>query len=122
MDEIPLTPNGKVDRRWLPTPVAAESTIDRHEAPTDGVEAAIAEIWTKLILPTRPIGRNDRFFEMGGHSLLGFQALGQMEQKLGVKVDFRALFQESLADIATLCRSERVAGDGGHGGGKVAEA
>ena len=114
VDEIPLTPNGKVDRRRLPTPVAAESTIGRHEAPADGVEAAIAEIWTKLIRPARPIGRNDRFFEIGGHSLLGLQALGQMEQELGVKVDFRALFQESLAEIATRCRSERFLGGGGN--------
>ena len=67
-----------------------------------------------MIHPTRPIGRNDRFFEMGGHSLLGFQALGQMEQELGVKVDFRALFQESLADIATKCGSERFLGGGGN--------
>ncbi len=48
----------------------------------------------------------DKFFEMGGHSLLGFKALRQIEDKLGVKLDFRVLFQETLADIATRCRSE----------------
>jgi len=52
----------------------------------------------------------DKFFEMGGHSLLGFKALRQIEDKLGVKLDFRVLFQETLADIATRCRSERIAG------------
>jgi amino acid adenylation domain-containing protein len=105
VDEIPLTPNGKVDRRRLPTPVVTESGIGHHEAPADPVEATIAQIWTNLIGPSRPIGRADRFFEMGGHSLLGLRALRQMEQKLGVKLDFRMLFQESLADIATRCRS-----------------
>jgi acyl-coenzyme A synthetase/AMP-(fatty) acid ligase len=108
MDEIPLLPNGKVDRRRLPKPVLAESGVGQHEAPADAVEAVIAEIWTGLIQPARPIGRNDRFFEMGGHSLLGLQALGQMEQRLGVRLDFRVLLQESLVEIATRFRAERV--------------
>jgi len=116
VEEIPLTPNGKVDRHRLPTPVVSESGIGQHEAPADPVEATIAEIWTKLIHADRPIGRNDRFFEMGGHSLLGLQALRQMEQKLGMRLDFRMLFQENLADIATRCRSQRTDQSGGYGG------
>ena len=108
VEEIPLTPNGKVDRRRLPTPVVTESGIGQHEAPADPVEATIAEIWTNLIGPTRPIGRADKFFEMGGHSLLALRASRQMEQQLGVKLDIRVLFQESLADIATRCRSQRI--------------
>jgi len=116
VEEIPLTPNGKIDRSKLPTPAIAESGVSQHEAPADPVEVAIAEIWTKLIHPARPIDRNDRFFEMGGHSLLGLRALGQMEQELGVKLDFRALFQESLADIATRCRSQRIAQSAGDSG------
>ncbi len=112
VDEIPLTPNGKVDRRRLPTPVVTESGIGQHEAPADPVEATIAEIWTNLIGPTRPIGRADKFFEMGGHSLLALRASRQMEHKLGVKLDLRVFFQESLADIATRCRSKRIAQGG----------
>ena len=108
VNEIPLTPNGKVDRRQLPKPVAAESTIGRHEAPADPVEVAIAEIWTRLIQPARPIGRSDQFFEMGGHSLLALRALQQIENRLGVKLEFRVLFQESLAEIATQIRSRRM--------------
>ena len=109
VNEIPLTPNGKVDRRRLPTPVAAESTLGRHETPADPDEVTIAEIWTQLIQPARPIGRNDKFFEMGGHSLLALRALRQIENKLGTKLEFRLFFQESLAEIATRCRSERIA-------------
>jgi amino acid adenylation domain-containing protein len=108
VDEIPLTPNGKVDRRRLPTPVVTESRIGRHEAPSDAIEATIADIWTNLIHPARPIGRFDKLFEIGGHSLLGVQALRQIEHKLGVSLDFRVLVQESLAEIATRCRSERI--------------
>jgi acyl-CoA synthetase (AMP-forming)/AMP-acid ligase II len=109
LDEIPLTPNGKVDRRRLPTPVVAESRVAQHEAPADPVEATIAEIWTELINPARPIGRVDKFFEMGGHSLLGLKALLQIQNKLGVRLDFRVLLQESLADIAAQCRPQRAA-------------
>jgi Phosphopantetheine attachment site len=68
-----------------------------------------AEIWTNLIGPARSIGRADKFFEMGGHSLLGLQALRQIENTVGVRLDFRVLFQESLTDIAMRCRSERIA-------------
>jgi len=116
VEEIPLTPNGKIDRRRLPKPVVMESGIGQHEAPADSVEAKIAEIWANLIGPARPIGRGDRFFEMGGHSLLGIQALRQMEHHLGVKLEFRLLFQDSLADIAVRCRSQRTTQSGGEGG------
>jgi len=114
VEEIPLTPNGKIDRRKLPTPAVTEGHFQRHEAPSDPVEATIAEIWTNLIGPTRSIGRADKFFEMGGHSLLALRALRQMEHQLNVKLDLRVFFQESLAEIATRCRSQRTgAGKGG---------
>ena len=104
--EIPLTPNGKVDRRRLPTPVITESRVGRHEVPSDSVEATIAEIWTKLIHPARPVSRVDNFFELGGHSLMGMQALRQIEDRLGVRLEFRVLFQENLSDLAKRCRPE----------------
>ena len=112
--QIPLMPNGRIDRNTLPTPVVAESRIGQHEEPLDPIETAIAEIWTHLIGPARPIGRADRFFEMGGHSLLALQALRQIENKLGVRLDLRVLLQESLSEIATRCRSERFLGVGGN--------
>ena len=114
VEQIPLTPNGKIDRNKLPTPVFTESPIGQHEAPSDPVETAIAEIWTNLIGPARSIGRADKFFEMGGHSLLALQALRQIENKLGVRLDLHVLFQESLAEIATRCRSEPFLGGRGN--------
>jgi len=108
VNDIPLTPNGKVDRRKLPGPVIAETHIRRQEAPSDAIEATIAEIWTNLIRPARPVNRVDNFFELGGHSLLGLQALRQIEDKLGVTLDFRVLFQENLSDLAKRCRSARL--------------
>jgi hypothetical protein len=81
VEEIPLTPNGKIDRHKLPVPVVTESRIGQHETPADPVETAIAEIWTSLIGPIRPIDRADKFFEMGGHSLLALQALRRIGRK-----------------------------------------
>jgi len=105
VDAIASTPNGKIDRRRLPTPAVSESGIGRqYEPPADPAEEAIVAIWTKLIDPPQPIGRYDRFFEVGGHSLLGIQALGQIEDKVGVRLEFAALFQDSLAEIAARCR------------------
>lgn len=105
VNEMPLTPNGKVDRRRLPTPAAEENTIGRFEAPVGPVESAIAGIWTELIQPARPIARNDRFFEMGGHSLLALQFLRKMEQRLSVRLDIQVLLRDSLAEIAAQVQS-----------------
>ena len=105
IDAIPLTPNGKVDRSRLPTPAVIESPTLRYEAPADSAEQAIVDIWTGLLQPANPIGRHDRFFEVGGHSLLALRALLQMERRLGVKFDLRVLILEHVADIAVRCRS-----------------
>lgn len=69
---------------------------------------AIAEIWTQLIQPAGAIGRNDNFFEIGGHSLLALRALRKMEHKLGVKLELHVLILDHLADIAIRCQSKRA--------------
>jgi amino acid adenylation domain-containing protein len=109
IDEIPLTPNGKVDRRRLPAPVTAEIRTHTDEPLSDPVQIAIAKIWTDLIGPSRPLAASDRFFEMGGHSLLALQALRRMESATGVKLDLRTLFQETLEEIAARCRTAGTA-------------
>ena len=103
---LPLTLNGKIDRRQLPAPVVVESRIQQHELPADPTEAAIAEIWTTLVRPDRPVGRLDRFFDIGGHSLLVFEALRDIEQRLGVRLKPRPMFQDTLVEIAAACRRE----------------
>lgn len=108
IEEIPLTPNGKVDRRQLPTPAVEETSIGVQEPPSNAAEIAVAEIWTRLIQPTRPIGRNDMFFEIGGHSLLALRAQNQMEQQFGASLDFRTLFRGSLKEIAALLQENRT--------------
>lgn len=105
VDGIPLTPNAKVDRRNLPSPIVSESQLDRQKAdpPETPAEVIIADIWTKLIQPARAVRRHDMFFEIGGHSLLALDALRQTENKFDVRLDPRALFAHDLAAIAEQC-------------------
>src|SRR5689334_8714567 len=70
VDEMPLTANGKLDRKAL---AAVDDSISRSEvnyiAPQDSLELQLARIWER-VLKVRPIGVQDNFFELGGHSLL----------------------------------------------------
>jgi len=116
VDEIPLTPNGKVDRRRLATPVVTESRVGLHEPPAGPLEATIAEIWTGLLQPASPVGRSDKFFEIGGYSLLGLSALRQIEDRLGARLEFQVLFRETLADIAARFHTRQIAGLDERGG------
>ncbi|WP_434618768.1 MupA/Atu3671 family FMN-dependent luciferase-like monooxygenase [Tabrizicola sp. M-4] len=84
LDSFPLTPNRKVDRKALPAPstrAAALPTSDPVAAPTDSVEAAIAEVWAK-VLGVPSVGRSDNFFTLGGHSLLAVQAHRELKARL----------------------------------------
>ncbi|PVZ42392.1 non-ribosomal peptide synthetase [Pseudomonas sp. CC120222-01a] len=106
--ELPLSPNGKVDRRALPAP-GAEAVISReYQAPQGDLETALASIWTE-VLKIEQVGREDNFFELGGHSLLAVSLVARMRQA-GLHVDARTLFsQPTLAGLAASTRRERVA-------------
>jgi amino acid adenylation domain-containing protein len=88
---IPLTPNGKLDRRALPAPGSDAYAAREYEAPADETEQALAEIWAEVLRVDR-VGRRDNFFELGGHSLLAMRVLSRVREVLEVKVPVRALF------------------------------
>lgn len=77
LDALPRTPNGKIDRNALPDPVTVVADAGREDvaeaAPANEVEAQITAIWCEL-LKIPHVGRNDNFFDIGGHSLLAIQA------------------------------------------------
>ncbi|MDR8368245.1 amino acid adenylation domain-containing protein, partial [Pseudomonas sp. JL3] len=100
LDALPLTANGKLDRRALPAP-GQESLANRaYEAPQGDTEIAIAGIWQTL-LGLEQVGRHDGFLELGGHSLLTVQLQARLHQNLGVEIDLRTLFaQTSLSTLA----------------------
>ncbi|WP_420127100.1 amino acid adenylation domain-containing protein [Longimicrobium sp.] len=91
VDRIPLTPNGKLDRRALPAPGSDAYAAREYEAPVDETEQALAEIWAEVLRVDR-VGRRDNFFELGGHSLLAMRVLSRVREVLEVKVAVRLLF------------------------------
>ncbi|RML31990.1 Syringopeptin synthetase B, partial [Pseudomonas syringae pv. atrofaciens] len=100
LDAMPLTPNGKLDRKALPAP-DSDSLISRgYEAPQGEIETQIAVIWQEL-LGVEQVGRHDNFFELGGHSLLAVSLIGRMRH-IGLSTDVKALFsQPTLAALAS---------------------
>ncbi|AFY36084.1 amino acid adenylation domain-containing protein [Calothrix sp. PCC 7507] len=100
---IPLTPNGKVDRRALPIPNQTRSELEKaFVAPKNTVEIELAQIWS-AVLGIESIGISDHFFDLGGNSLLAVKLFTQIEKKFGQKLPLATLFQaptiEQLASI-----------------------
>ncbi|MGY3079255.1 aryl carrier-like protein [Bradyrhizobium sp. LM6.10] len=106
---LPLTVNGKLDRKALPAPADDAYARAAYEAPRGAIETALAEIWAELLGVER-VGRHDNFFELGGHSLLAVQLLSRL-RRLSLGVEVRTLFATPvLADLAaSLGRSHEVA-------------
>ncbi|HEX8391099.1 MAG TPA: amino acid adenylation domain-containing protein [Longimicrobium sp.] len=90
MAELPLNPNGKVDRNALPTPEMADDRI--FAAPATETERALAALWTALLGVER-IGVDDGFFDLGGHSLLATQLVSRIRAGLGAELPLRAIFE-----------------------------
>jgi hypothetical protein len=98
---MPLTPNGKLDRKALPAPDDSAVAQRDYEAPQGEVEHAVAAIWQELLGLAR-VGRHDHFFELGGHSLFAVQLVARLRQSLKVDLPLRTVFaQPVLAALAT---------------------
>ncbi|HEY0097997.1 MAG TPA: amino acid adenylation domain-containing protein, partial [Pyrinomonadaceae bacterium] len=109
LDEMPLTPNGKVDRKSLSATDKGRSALQQgFVAPRDLLELQLAQVWEE-VLGVSPIGVRDDFFENGGHSLLAVRLLARTQQVVGETFALTALFQaptiERLANL--LRRSKR---------------
>lgn len=102
IDAIPLTPNGKVDRRALPEPEFGLREREDLELPRDGMEEQVAAIWAEVLGDTAgPIGIHDDFFELGGHSLKAAVLAGKLQQATGTLVPFSLIFElTSIAEMA----------------------
>ncbi len=99
LDSLPLSPNGKLDRKALPAPDAAAFAQRRYEAPVGDVERALADIWSGL-LSIPQVSRGDNFFELGGHSLLAVRVITQLRDR-GLHAEVRSLFTApTLAALA----------------------
>ncbi|MCT4619882.1 MAG: amino acid adenylation domain-containing protein, partial [Marinisporobacter sp.] len=101
LEKIPLTPNGKIDRKALPQPEGNISTGVKYEAPSNNIEEKLVEIW-KEILGIEKIGINDSFFNVGGHSLKAATMVSKMHKEMNVEVPLREVFK--LATVKKLAR------------------
>ena len=93
LDALPLSPNGKIDRKALPAPVREMADSAEFVAPRNAVESKVAAIWSE-VLGVERIGVNDSFFELGGHSLLATQIIARVREQFGVDVALRGLFEQ----------------------------
>lgn len=100
--ELPMTAHGKVDRAALPKPTAENRLDDEHfEAAQSEVEQWLASFLTGLLRVSR-VGRDDNFFNLGGHSLMGAQLIAKVQQRFGVELSLRGLFDHpTIAEISS---------------------
>ncbi|MCP5107020.1 MAG: amino acid adenylation domain-containing protein, partial [bacterium] len=90
LERIPLTANGKIDRKALPEPAVSSRAV--YAAPQNKVEEGLVEIWQE-VLDISPIGVNDNFFELGGHSLRGLQIINSIHKMFNVRVPLEEIFR-----------------------------
>ncbi|WP_152249856.1 non-ribosomal peptide synthetase, partial [Xanthomonas maliensis] len=100
LDALPLTANGKLDRRSLPAPDLEAVAVQPYAAPRGEMEAQLAELWGELLHVAR-VGRHDNFFALGGHSLLAVRLVSRIRSALGLELPLAAVFaQPDLAGLA----------------------
>ncbi|MEW6704980.1 MAG: amino acid adenylation domain-containing protein [Pseudomonadota bacterium] len=107
LEAMPLTPNGKVDRKALPDPFGSvRAAAADYVPPATPAEEAMAEIWREVLKVGR-VGAEDNFFELGGHSLLTLRVAAAVQQRLGGRLDPRQLFFQNLRQVAAGLAKER---------------
>jgi amino acid adenylation domain-containing protein len=101
IERMPLTPNGKLDRRALPLPdLGDRRTGQTRQKPRNPIEEELAAIWSD-VLKTSNWGIYDDFFELGGHSLLATQVISRIGTAFRISLPLRTLFESpTVADLA----------------------
>ncbi len=100
LDALPLTANGKIDRRALPPPESSSEPSEKYVAPRNPIEDILVTVWSE-VLKVEKVGINDNFFELGGHSLLATKLVAQIRDRLKVELPLRQLFNSAtLAELA----------------------
>lgn len=111
MDAFPMTPNGKLDQRALPSPGANDFAHQLYEAPQGELEKTLAAMWMELLHLER-VSRHDSFFALGGHSLLAVRLMNRVSS-LGASVPLSSLFASpSLSEFASVIKVQIE--QGGH--------
>ncbi len=107
LDKLPLTANGKVDRKALPEPDGSISTGTEYVAPSNEIEEKLAGIWQE-VLGLEKVGINDNFFELGGHSLKAINIAAKIHKELNVSVPLKEMFKTpTIKGLATYVESTK---------------
>jgi amino acid adenylation domain-containing protein len=124
MESLPLTVNGKLDKRALPRPEPESYMSHPYEAPEGEIEEVLADIW-HCLLPAGRIGRQDNFFELGGNSLVAMQVMTRIRSSLAIDVPTSVLFEcptvQQLAMRVEDLRDARLLEDIERGGKDIDE-
>lgn len=116
LERLPLTSNGKVDRRALPAPQTESG--HEHEPPQGATEEMLAGLWSELLHVDRP-GRNDDFFVLGGHSIVAMQIVARLQRALSLEVPIGLIFEHptirtlgvEIEGLLSVRFTEKIAGD-----------
>ncbi|MBT2417102.1 amino acid adenylation domain-containing protein, partial [Streptomyces sp. ISL-24] len=106
---FPLNPNGKVDRRALPSPEEAQGDRPQTVAPRTPAEELLAGIWGE-VLGVERFGVEDNFFDLGGDSIRSIQVISRIRELFVIDLPARALFDNpTVADLATAIEAQVIA-------------
>jgi acyl carrier protein len=105
LDSLPMTPNGKLDRKALPAPDQSRPELEEiYVAPRTALEEKLAKIWRE-VLKLETVGVHDNFFCLGGHSLLATQVVSRIRQSHRIELPLRTIFEaptiEKMAAVIT---------------------
>ncbi|MEO7768781.1 MAG: amino acid adenylation domain-containing protein, partial [Ferruginibacter sp.] len=108
LESLPLTANGKIDRKALPDPDIAEGLSGQYVAPRTEMEIKLAEIWQEVLEVDR-VGIHDNFFDLGGHSLLAVRLISMVRKELEIELAINTFFDlptiEELANYIKLTKN-----------------
>ena len=108
LDSLPVTPNGKLDRKALPTPDQTRPELEEtYTAPRTPTEETLAKDWAE-VLKIAKVGVNDNFFDLGGHSLLATQLISRVNTSFHIDLPLRRLFESpTIASFADSIQTSR---------------
>ena len=110
MEALPLSPNGKINRKLLPAPDQSATNSDVAHA-RDELESTLVKIW-RNVLGIPNIGIRDNFFDLGGHSLKAARLITEVGEATGIELPLSALFRGATVEsLAQLIRNQEDAGD-----------
>jgi acyl carrier protein len=109
LESLPITPNGKIDRRALPAPDLSQRTLETAlVAPRTTTEEIIATTWIE-VLGIAQVSVHDNFFELGGHSLLATQVISRLCKAFAFELPLRCLFDSpTIAELSEQVIAQQV--------------